>query len=209
MVKGEIDWKKYSLLYAWFALPLIYTVISGSVSYNNFRQYLFIMPPIFIMAGFSLHAVLSRFKRKIWLGAATVLLLVPAIISLIQLHPYQYIYYNQFVGGVSGAYRQYDLDYWQTSMKEMAEYIDENISPGSNILVFRFSQYLEWQSENDFNIQNNGGMPAEDYYQFDYAAMSTAEFHDLRFLPQEEIIHQIEKDGGVLYVLKKIEVDNH
>ena len=49
----------------------------------------------------------------------------------VHLHPYQYIYYNSFVGGVHGAFHNYELDYWGTSYYEAAEYVNQVASPGA------------------------------------------------------------------------------
>jgi hypothetical protein len=37
------------------------------------------------------------------------------------LHPYQYTYYNQFVGGTGEAALRYETDYWLTCYKEAVE----------------------------------------------------------------------------------------
>ena len=39
-------------------------------------------------------------------------------VTLIRLHPYEYLFYNSLVGGLEGASRRYDLDYWFSSMPE-------------------------------------------------------------------------------------------
>jgi hypothetical protein len=38
--------------------------------------------------------------------------------TLVRLHPYENLYYNSLVGGLEGASRRYDLDYWFNSMPE-------------------------------------------------------------------------------------------
>jgi tetratricopeptide (TPR) repeat protein len=44
-------------------------------------------------------------------------------------HPYYYLYYNQFVGGLKGAYANYETDYYYVSQTEASEwlikYLDE------------------------------------------------------------------------------------
>jgi hypothetical protein len=37
---------------------------------------------------------------------------------MINLHPYQYVYYNQIAGGLKGANGKYETDYWGNSYKE-------------------------------------------------------------------------------------------
>ncbi len=38
--------------------------------------------------------------------------------TLVRLHPYESLSYNSLVGGLPGAFRRYDLDYWFNSMPE-------------------------------------------------------------------------------------------
>jgi hypothetical protein len=51
------------------------------------------------------------------LAIVTACLLADAV-TLVRLHPYQYLFYNPVVGGLEGASRRYDLDYWFSSMPE-------------------------------------------------------------------------------------------
>jgi hypothetical protein len=52
------------------------------------------------------------------------------------LHPYEYTYYNTFVGGTGGAYRSYETDYWLTCYKESLEWLRAN-EPGKTIHIQR------------------------------------------------------------------------
>jgi len=50
---------------------------------------------------------------------------------MVRLHPYEYVYYNQFIGGLPGAYGKYETDYWAVSYYEatrmLVKYLkDEN-----------------------------------------------------------------------------------
>ena len=38
--------------------------------------------------------------------------------TLVRLHPYENLSYNALVGGLPGAFRRYDMDYWFNSMPE-------------------------------------------------------------------------------------------
>ena len=44
--------------------------------------------------------------------------------TLVRLHPYEYLYYNSLVGGLEGASRRYDLDYWFGSMPEAINHLE-------------------------------------------------------------------------------------
>ena len=204
LYKKKISPLKISLLYAWFSLPLLYTILADTITYNNFRQYFFILPPLFILAGLALNEGLERIQNKIWGILAGVLLLAPAILALVQLHPYQYIYYNQFTGGMAGAYHQYELDYWYTSSKELMAYIDENITPGSRILVFGNESRLTIYAENEYKFVSYNNIRQENYEVYEYAVIPTTDLKDLQYLQDELTVYQVERNGAVLAIVKKI-----
>jgi hypothetical protein len=204
LAKKKVSPVKMGLVYAWFALPLAYSILADTINYNNFRQFLFITPPLFILAGLALHLIASRLNRKVLLGLLVILVLLPGLVALVQLHPYQYIYYNQFTGGVSGAYRQYELDYWLTSYKEVMGFLDERVPPGSRVLVWVNEQRLVTYAENEFKFVNHADKSEEDYPNYEYAVIPTIRFYDLKNLPDEKIIYQVERDDAVLAVVKRI-----
>ena len=39
-------------------------------------------------------------------------------VTLVELHPYEYMFYNAFIGGLPGAKFDYVMDYWANSMRE-------------------------------------------------------------------------------------------
>ena len=91
-------------------------IVARTPLYDNFRQIFFILPPVFLMAGIVFERISSRFGRQRSSCSAS----LPGIIAGLQLHPYEYIYYNRFIGGEAGAFRRFELDYWGTSYREAA-----------------------------------------------------------------------------------------
>ncbi len=53
------------------------------------------------------------------------------VIHIFRNFPLQYIYYNQFVGGVNKAYKNYETDYYLVSLKPGTEWIRKHILPGT------------------------------------------------------------------------------
>jgi hypothetical protein len=47
--------------------------------------------------------------------------------TLIELHPYEYLFYNPLVGGLQGASRRYVLDYWFDSMPEAIHELEQYV----------------------------------------------------------------------------------
>ena len=39
---------------------------------------------------------------------------------MVYLHPYEYVYFNQLIGGTRGAEERFETDYWATSYREAA-----------------------------------------------------------------------------------------
>ena len=115
------------LILLWFVFPLLGLILLRPSLYDNFRQVLFLLPPVFLMAG----VAFSRIKGTQWQLALIALAILPGIVSGIRLHPYEYIYYNQFVGGVTGAQDRFELDYWGTSYRAAAEYVN-SVAPANS-----------------------------------------------------------------------------
>ena len=203
--RKKLDWLKMSLLYAWFALPLLYTILAGTVTYHNFRQYLFTIPPLFIFVAVALQEGLGRLKNKTWFSLAVVITLLPGAFSIIQLHPYQYIYYNQFTGGVGGASERYELDYWLTFYKEMGDYVDSNIPPKSKIVVYGSENKIKMYTKNNYKIGYQDEI-SDQFDEFDYIILPRSvrftENLDYSNLPT---VYEIIRDDAVIAVLKKIQ----
>ncbi len=106
--------------------PLIAVVSFKSVLYDAHRQFLFVLPPLAVLSSWCL--VLFLEKTDInhvlrWLAAAAVgASLILTIIDMVQLHPYQTLYFNRlFGGGLEKAAARYETDYWGASYREGVE----------------------------------------------------------------------------------------
>jgi hypothetical protein len=105
------------------AFPLICQAAAHGPAFTGLRHFLFVIPPLAVLAGSGLDAALTtlaRRGRRIGNRGFAVMLacLVWNAVTLIRLHPYEYLFYNSVVGGLEGASRRYDLDYWFGSMPE-------------------------------------------------------------------------------------------
>jgi hypothetical protein len=106
------------ILLAWFLIPCVAVVLFCVPVYNNFRHLLFAVPPVFVMVSLAVERFLQGGRRPAWLlPAASAIVLAPGVVGIVRLHPYEYVYYNELVGGVRGAYGQFELDYWCTSYR--------------------------------------------------------------------------------------------
>ncbi len=106
-------------------MPAVAVMLGWVSVYNNFRHVLFILPPLFVVAGMGLQGVFRIPLQRHLKIALAILVVLPGLVGIVRLHPYEYIYYNALVGGVDGAAGRYELDYWCTSLREAMTYIDD------------------------------------------------------------------------------------
>jgi hypothetical protein len=186
-----------ALTVVWFIIPLLGFIVTRSPLYDNFRQIFFILPPVFMLAG----VIIERIKDTKWQTALIVLCLLPGVVEAIHLHPYEYIYYNQFVGGVRGAFRKFELDYWGTSYREAADYVNATATANATVWVDGPAHIFELYARDDIKVYSDYETARADHY--DYVVSTSRYDLDLTSYPDSKIIHMIERDNAVLAVIKQ------
>lgn len=104
-------------------VPLASEVLFHGPAFTGMRHFLFVLPPLAILAGVGFSQLVDALEMKGRRLAAGALALVGACFlwegaTLVRLHPYENLSYNALVGGLEGAFRRYDMDYWFNSMPE-------------------------------------------------------------------------------------------
>mgnify|MGYP000607088836 CR=1 FL=1 len=113
--------------------PLFYIIYKKSNVYHAWRHVLFIFPSIAVMASLG-WSYINNFIQSKWqktgvgLGIAAILLIEP-IVFIIPTFPNTATYHNQFVGGVSGAYGNYEVDFYYNSVKQCTDWFIEHELP--------------------------------------------------------------------------------
>jgi hypothetical protein len=116
--RGEIALVSLTVIF-----PLACEVITEGPAFDGLRHFLFVVPALAILAGIGLDAAMRAFATRGRLVGSAALAVVTACFlwdssTLVRLHPYEYLFYNPLVGGLEGASRRYDVDYWFSSMPE-------------------------------------------------------------------------------------------
>lgn len=124
-----------AVILLWFFVPLLASMIGRVPMYNNFRQVLFALPPIFLTAGLGISFVWRYLRRTVWVVAFGGLILLPGLVAIARLRPYEYIYYNSLVGGNKSAEGQFAQDYWCTSVREAMDYINKEAPAGALVAI--------------------------------------------------------------------------
>ena len=106
--------------------PLVFVILEKSNVYSSWRQFLFIYPGIVLLASTGFYHFYESVKNKFLQWGVII------IIALLSVHPlkfmfnnpqYYYLYYNQLVGGLKGAYSKYETDYYYVSQTGASEWL--------------------------------------------------------------------------------------
>ena len=187
------------VIIVWFTIPFAGVVFLGLPSYGNFRHYLFSLPPIFIIGGAGLDWLLKLTRRLTLRIGLVILLLIPGTISLVQLHPYEYIYYNSLVGGVKGAEGYYELDYWCTSYREAVEYVNRHAPDASRVVAWGPTTTARIFARSDLLIMTE----AEVEETPDYALACDNALYNSGYYTTFETLYEVKVDGAVISRIKK------
>jgi hypothetical protein len=181
----------------WFILPLVTFIILRPTLYDNFRQAFFIVPPIFFMGGLAF----DQFRRPVMQAGLIGLAALPGLTASVRLHPYEYVYYNQFLGGVDAAVDRFELEYWGTSYREAAREANRIAPPNANIWVDGPAHLFNRFARPDFHIYS----PQEAERADRYDVVVTLARYDLEktSFPEATIVYRVEREDAVFAVIRK------
>lgn len=190
----------------WFVLPLVGLIVTRSPLYDNTRQIFFILPPVFLAAGLGVDFILrymsklirpERSRRAI-MTAIIALILIPGLAAGVRLHPFEYVYYNSFIGNPSG---KFELDYWATSYREAANWLNENAPANVNVLVIGPAQMVEIYARDDINVISETDSANKT---FDYVVIVARYGWEHKFYPDARVVHEVQRGSMTFTVIKEI-----
>jgi hypothetical protein len=199
---------RYAVLVQAAFLPVLASVIFRPVAYNGMRHFLFVLPPLVVLAAIGidhLFALLQQKSRQVALALAGLLALIGArqAAIMVELHPDEYVYYNSLVGGVAGAAGRFDLDYWGDSLAEasrdLAAYV-QKLGPPARAKVWRATVCGDWLSSAYFlpkSIQYTGSETDADFY----VALNSA---DCNRETKGRIIVEVRRAGSLLSYVRDL-----
>ncbi len=202
-VSRTLDWRLALIPVLWFLLPLAGVILLRPSMYDNFRQFLFILPPLFIFAAAAVEAILLKVRPTALRSALCMALLVPGIAAGLWLHPYEYIYYNALVGWTGSIGRSYETDYWGISTCEDSRYLSA-ISPDAarialtdGLLETLFLRCM------DKKFQVFIERTEADTLKPDFSVISSRYDDDLDYFRYMPIIHITGRGNTIFSVIKK------
>jgi hypothetical protein len=201
-----------SVILAWFGVLVAYILLRKPAMYDGIRHFLFILPPIFIFIGFAFQFLIdlinsnitSSPNAQVWLRAGLgILLIFPGINGMLQLHPYEYTYYNSFVGGTSGVFRNYETDYWLTCYKDAVEELNNKTIEPANLFVKREAYIAATYANKNINAQDLRGAVNE-VASGDYVLINTRTNEDRSTFRDAPIIIEVKRGDATFCIIRQI-----
>jgi 4-amino-4-deoxy-L-arabinose transferase-like glycosyltransferase len=199
-LKGE---KLFSaiLVWLWFLVPLAYVLLRKPPMYDGFRHFLFILPPVFLFAGFAFEKLFSWFHSR-WVNIALLAaILLPAVFGIVQLHPYQYTYYNTFIGGMGGAFRKFETDYWLTCYKQAIEGFQGRETQIATIYANREAYIAAYYVKDYLTVLELRGA-VDETRTGDFILVNTRANEDLKTFRDAPVVLEVGRAGAIFCVIK-------
>ncbi len=213
--------QKFQLAFIWFTIlfPIFFVLLKHSNLYGSWRHFLFIYPGIVLLAALGIHTLILRYTKTVTrflVVAVLILLCINPLRFMAANHPYYYLYYNQFVGGLKGAYGKYETDYYYHSMRKGAEWLQEYLKhkPNNDTIIVGGNFPIQWYFRNDkttrfvyFPWQRRSE------YNWDYAIIANSYIPPYQLTnkiwPPKNTIHTIYADGiPVCAVVERVTKDD-
>lgn len=199
------------LLSIW--LPPLYAIARGSILYDGYRHFLFLLPPICALVAVVLDrglTVLGRVGRPA-LALGTALLLacgVDVALQMRRLHPHEYVYFNRFIGGLAGAVDNYDTDYYGNSFKEafagLKEYLWATEPERYLGTIYNYGGCISPRTARHYTPPNfRGSREAPPGAMVDFFA-GYQRHRCFKRHPTAPVVYTVERDGGPLNLVKDL-----
>jgi hypothetical protein len=128
------------------------------------------------------------------------LLVIPGVVPDVALHPYQYVYYNSLVGGVREAINNYEMDYWITSYREAAGYVNGVAPQNARIIVVGMSELFQNFARPDLKIIQPQDIQQDIPYHFIVA--DTRFSTDQSFCQSAHVVKAIGREGAIFSIIR-------
>jgi len=197
--------KRFSLLvsltWLWVLVPYLGVVLRLVPIYNNFRHFLFILPALFVVVGFGAWRVKLLIHSPGVRAGLVVVALLPGLIGIVRMHPYEYTYYNELVGGVRGADGRFESDYWCTAFRAAMEYVNSVAKPNARVGIYRGTASASPYARPDLHLYRLADKLSSEP---DYAVIGCRQTQLLASLfPEMETVHEVRVEGEVLAIVKQ------
>ncbi len=130
------------LVLVWFLIPILRSSVLNASIYGGVRQIMEFLPAMAILAGIGAFYIIRACKitnRPVFTLIITITILVSLAFTgweVIKIHPNENVYFNQMIGGLSGA-KQNSITYWGNSYgnayQQGLDWLNKNAEPNARL----------------------------------------------------------------------------
>lgn len=181
--------------------PVLFAIYEKSNLYSSWRQFLFIYPALVLLAatGFNfLFESISKINLRWGVIIFFAFMAIHPVRYMIKNQRYFYLYYNQFTGGLRGAWSNYETDYYYVSQTEASEWlIDYLENKGITGKVKVSATYsVHWQFRNHPEIEAS-------YFRYDERSLSDWDYAIVanRYISPYKLRNGIWPPGNAIHII--------
>ena len=191
-------------------LPPVYAIVKGSILYDGYRHFLFVVPPLTVLAAIMIAQIAARLSKpgRGLVGAVLAAACIDLTVTMHRLHPHEYVYFNRLIGGLAGAQGNYDTDYYGNTFKEALAGLRDRLwrlDPEAYLnTVYYFRGCISAPTAAHY-VPPNLRRPKlrRDGRRADFHVGYTRNHCDRKF-PDAPIVFAVERDGVKLNVVKDL-----
>ncbi len=136
------EYEYYFILITWLFIPLFRTAAPYSVAYGGIRLYVDYVPPLCLLAGLGASQLIDRLKIRLPSPQMAPYIMLAAFLpityKLIDMHPYQGVFFNFLLGGNKGAMERkypYTGDINFSTYPEAIAWFNQYAEPNARIIA--------------------------------------------------------------------------
>ncbi len=215
LVSGRPSRDRHFLLYAaWLFVPVLVIVARNTALYDEWRQVLFIYPALLLFAvagakwlldsagSLSLALALGWDRQLQAVLVAGALAMVGwTVFRMVELHPYQALYFNAAVGEAAGAEGRFELDYWGLSYREGLDHLLSTTSGPVKV----HACFAPGPAVDNARLFADGDrllyVPLEEA---GYAICTPRAGTPIPYLPEHPTVYGVRRDGATILYVKRL-----
>lgn len=203
-IRNQAPRGELAALLVWFFLPFGYILIARPNLYDNYRHLLFMLPALLLLSAFALEWIFQRLHSR-WLPAVLALaVLFPGLLAAVQLHPYEYSYYNAISGGLPRAAHRYEVDYWMTCYKDLTRLINASEIGPRRLFVDVEPEIVSTYSSANFKVKKLDAAAVSTYPAGSLILLPLRWDHELLF-PEVPIVYTVKLQGVDLCLARRVQ----
>jgi tetratricopeptide (TPR) repeat protein len=200
--------------------PLAFIILGKSNLFDGWRHLTFVYPPLVVCCAIAWDRLIDTIPKKtaqIAMAIGLSVLISEPLLWMIGNHPLEQFYFSPVIGGTKGAWKNYEIDYYGTSLRNAVEWIADNSDtlqkgPNGKIRVRIFygerecgEHFIKKYDKLEYVYANEESIDWDYYIVLPVQAKYDQNL--LKNWPPKGMVHQVEIDGApVVAILKNYRI---